>query len=444
MNKLWLIIKREYLSRVTNKMFLVATLLTPLAFGAIMFLSGYLMKDSMNSERKILVKDNSGILKTTDFNSKSMTYDFSTKSVENLKSSYGENGYDMLVVVPEITDLSQQKVKATFYAKDKQSLNTLERLEKQISKSIKRHKLENSGIPSDKLAALEVDTVLENGSSLDGDNTSGDTSSRTAIAISTGLSYFMGFLMYMVIFIYGMMVMRSVMEEKINRIVEVMISTVKPIHLMLGKIIGVGLVGLTQLAIWLILIPLILVGVNMIFGTSEMPQMAQTQEAMEKINEMNAKTDGNFIVEMISELSNMNWALIIPVFIIFFLGGYFIYSSLFAAVGSAMGDDIGEGQQLTIPITLPVIISFIMIPSVFNDPDGPIAIFGSMFPLFSPILMPARLPFDPPLWQVAISIVILIASIVFFAWLAGKIYRTGILMYGKKTSFKEIAKWIRY
>lgn len=247
-------------------------------------------------------------------------------------------------------------------------------------------------------------------------------------------------MMYIVIFVYGSMVMRSVMEEKINRIVEVVISSVKPFTLMLGKIIGVGLVGLTQLTIWMILIPILLVIVSATVGVDT---TSTSGDAEEIIKQMEASGQFN-IPLLITEIKSLNWLLIVPSFVIFFLGGYFIYSSLFAAVGSAIGDDLGEGQQLMMPIIIPVILAFIMVPAVFNDPDGPIAVFGSMFPLFSPIVMSARLPFDPPVWQVLLSIVILIASVIFMTWMAGRIYRVGILMYGKKVNFKELGKWLFY
>ena len=211
---------------------------------------------------------------------------------------------------------------------------------------------------------------------------------------------------------------------------------------MLGKVIGVGLVGLTQLMIWMILIPTLLVIVSATIGLDSTTATSPA-EAAEMMKQMEDSGQLN-ISQLITEIKQLNWILIIPSFVVFFLGGYFIYSSLFAAVGSAIGDDLGEGQQLMMPIIIPVILAFVMVPAVFNDPDGPIAVFGSMFPLFSPIVMPARLPFDPPVWQVLISILILIASVIFMTWMAGRIYRVGILMYGKKVSFKELGKWLFY
>jgi len=439
MNKLWLIIQREYLTRVKKKTFILATLLTPLGFGLIMFISGYFAANAGNGEQNILVKDDSAILAEYLKDTETTKFTYSEKQLTEIKESYGDEGFDMVLHVPAVTDLSANKLEAEFYTGDKPSLMALESLERKLSKAIEAYKLDKSPIDKKTIEDLKMNVTLENAKIKDGDGT-GDGSSKLAIGISTALSYLMGFLMYMVIFIYGSMVMRSVMEEKINRIVEVMISSVKPFYLMMGKIIGVGLVGLTQLGIWLILIPVMMFAASAFFGmdAASSPEAMQAMEMLEEANENGG------IQKYLNEIMNLNWLLIIPSFIVYFLGGYFIYSSLFAAVGSAIGDDIGEGQQLTMPIIIPVIIAMVMIPAVFNDPDGPIAIFGSMFPLFSPIIMPARLPFDPPMWQLLLSMIILLASVIFFAWFAGRIYRVGIFMYGKKVSFKEIWKWLFY
>lgn len=439
MNNLWLIVKREYLSRVTKKTFILATILTPLGIALIGFLAGYFAATSGDVAKKVAVVDQNKAIKIDELKgSTSLVYELVDTDIADLKETYAEKGYDIVLNIPRITDTSINDIDVTFLSKEKLSFVTIEQIESSLNKIIRSYKIEQSGIDRTIYDNLKTNTTLENALAGTEEEGSGDTSSKASIAIATGLSYFMGFLMYMVIFIYGGFVMRSVMEEKINRIVEVMISTVRPFELMMGKIIGVGLVGLTQLGIWLILIPLLLFAVTSFLGVDAMPS-SDTQQVLDQLK---ANGGEEKIAEFLTELKAINWAKIIPVFIIYFLGGYFIYSSLFAAIGSAIGDDLGEGQQMMLPITLPVILSFIMIPSIYNNPNGNLAIFGSTFPLFSPILMPARLPFDPPMWQIILSIVVLLASIVFFAWLAARIYRIGILMYGKKMSFKEIGKWI--
>lgn len=440
MNKLWLIVKREYLVRVRKKSFILATLLTPLGIGLIAFVSGYLASSSMSSQKNIALIDDSGILNATDLSSDQYVFTETSKKLTELKDSYVSDGYDLVIEVPAITDLKAPKHSVNFYSSEKLSLIALEQIERKLSRALKKYKISQSDINQQTLDELEVDVTMENAASNAEDGNTSDKSSKMSIVISSILSYVMGFMMYLVIFLYGSMVMRSVMEEKINRIVEVVISSVKPFTLMLGKIMGVGFVALTQLLIWLVLIPILLYAVNLFMGIdggSSSAEAAEMLKQMEDSGEVNINT-------IINEVTQLNWLLIIPAFIIFFLGGYFIYSSLFAAVGSAIGDDLGEGQQLMMPIIIPVILAITMVAAVFNDPDGPIAVFGSMFPLFSPIVMPARLPFDPPVWQVLVSIVILLASVVFMIWLAGRIYRVGILMYGKKVSFKELGKWLFY
>ncbi|HMQ08200.1 MAG TPA: ABC transporter permease [Saprospiraceae bacterium] len=444
MNKLWIIVKREYLTRVTKKTFILATILTPIGIGLIGLVSGYFASQAGKSVKNIVIKDESGILNEDILSSTFLQFTFSEKEIDELRRNYINDGFDIVLHMKKQTLIPGQKVLIQYYAKDKLSLPTLESIERSLSGAIRSFKIEQSGIDKDALAALDTKVDLENALSsgdVDDGEAAGSKASKYSTIISTILSYVMGFLMYMVIFIFGSMVMRSVMEEKVNRIVEVIISSVKPFQLMLGKILGVGLVGLTQIAIWLILIPIILMVVVTIFGGTEI-----SQEDMQMASELMAESGGgeNQIALFVKEFKALNWWLILPVFIIFFFGGYMIYSSLFAAIGSTISDDLGESQQFMIPIIIPVIIAFVMIPSVFNDPDGPIAVFGSLFPLLSPILMPARLPFDPPLWQVFLSILILVASIIFFVWLAARIYRVGIFMYGKKVTFKELSKWLFY
>ena len=446
MNKLWLIVKREYFTRVKKKSFILVTILAPLGIGLIAVVAGYLASTSAQAEKRIAIVDDSGVINLENMKSSYLTFEMSNLSKDEMKSTYSDDGYDIMLYVPSFPDLKAQNHQIEYFSNEKLSLPTIESIERRVERAFKEHKIDNSSVERQVLDDLNINISLENGLVNESDSeVKGDKSSKISSAIATGLSYIMGFLMYMVIFIFGGMVMRSVMEEKINRIVEVMISSVKPFQLMLGKVVGVGLVGLTQLGIWIILIPVIMMAVGLIMG----PEMSSTsspevQQATEMVNEMAASSDDFSITTLIDEIKSQNWLLILPSFVIFFLGGYFIYSSLFAAVGSAIGDDLGEGQQLMFPIIIPVILAIMMVPAVFSNPDGPIAVFGSMFPLFSPIIMPARLPFNPPVWQVILSVLILIGSVIFMVWLAGRIYRIGIFMYGKKVNFKEIAKWIFY
>ena len=441
MNKLWLIIKREYLVRVRKKTFLLITLLTPLAMGALIAFSSYITAKSHNNSKRLLVKDESGICEKYNESSSNLEFTFDDGTKEALKDSYEEKGYDMFLFIPDFKDSSLLEHKVEYFTKEKLGISTISNIEKHVGKSFKNYKIELSDIDKDIYESLNTDIDLENGATFS-EGSDNDKTGKLSIIIGTVLGGIMGFLMYMVIFIYGGMVMRSVMEEKINRIVEVMISSVKPFQLMLGKIIGVGGVGLTQLAIWLILIPAIMFGVQSFFGApQEAQQMAELASQMEGVSQDMNDFDLN---KILTEIKAMNWWLIIPVFVIYFFGGYFIYSSLFAAVGSAIGDDMGEGQQLMFPIVVPVIMAFIFLQPVLQDPNGKLAVITSLFPFFSPIIMPARLAFDPPMWQVLLSILLLILTSIFIAWFAGRIYRIGILMYGKKVNLKEIWKWLFY
>lgn len=442
MNKTLLIIQREYVSRVLKKSFLLVTLLTPLGIGLIIFLAGLFAAKGSQSTKRIVVKDESGMLAQKALEGKEITYELSNEILDSLKKNYVNKGYDILVHVPPYVDDTLATHQISYFSKEKLSLLQIEKIEEKMENVFRDYKLEHSELDKIALKKLDVKVKLENAMlSETNKDAVGDKSSKFSSAIASGLSYGMGFMMYIVIFVFGSMVMRSVMEEKINRIVEVMISSVKPFQLMLGKILGVGLVGLTQLAIWMIIIPIIVTVAGIALGgPTPSPEMAQTTEAIQKMQQENPEVMQVFL----KELGAINWALILPVFVVFFLGGYFIYSALFAAVGSAVGDDLGDSQQLMMPLTIPVILAMVMIPAVFTNPNGPLAVFGSMFPLFSPIIMPARLPFEPPIWQIILSIVFLVAGVVFFTWLAARIYRVGILMYGKKVTFKELGKWMFY
>jgi len=434
MNKLWLIIKREYLIRVRKKSFLLITLLAPLAFATLTigmgFLSGYM---AAKSKKKIIVKDDSGIFKKFNNSKKGNTYDFTTMPLDSIEKKYDEKGYDILVYIPPY-DGEAKKITAKYFSEKKPGLITLEKVESQIGRAFKDYKIDKSDIDKELMKSFSVDVSMENAKS----DSKNDKTGKLSVIIATALAFAMGFLLYMVIFIFGSQVMRSVMEEKINRIVEIIISSVKPFQLMVGKVVGVGAVGLTQLTIWIIFIPVIMTIASMLFGGG-----AQAHDLTGMQGQINPDDFKDFnISQIINEFFSLNWWMILPAFVLYFLGGYFLYSSLFAAVGSAIGDDQGESQSLILPITIPVIFAMIIMMNAVNDPDSPLAVFGSMFPLFSPIVMPARLPFDPPIWQVIVSLVLLILTCILFIWLSAKIYRAGILMYGKKLSIKEMGKML--
>ncbi|MEM6963628.1 MAG: ABC transporter permease [Bacteroidota bacterium] len=439
MNKLWLIIQREYLTRVKKKSFILATILTPLAFGLFFIVVGFIFSYESGDTKKIAVHDPGEVLQESRIpNTKSIVFSKPEKDLETLKKEVLDNKYDGVIAIPLIKNISDKKIEVEyFYGEDTPDIEANDPIKRSLERLIKNYKINELNLNKKSLEALEFDVSLKNKSLLEAEK---DTS--MSMIVGAGVGGFMGFIMYMTVFIYGMMVMRSVMEEKVNRIVEVMISSVKPFQLMMGKIIGVGGVGLTQVAIWVILIPIISISVQLIFGfDADQMNTPGAELAAQNIDQDEITFK---ITQAWNELKNQNWWLIAPLFIIYFLGGYFLYASLFAAVGSAMGDDLGEGQALTIPITIPVVIAFYIMVVAVRTPNSNLAIWSSIFPLFSPIVMPSRLAFSPPAWQIILSVVVLIATSIFFVWLSARIYRVGILMYGKKVTLKELAKWMFY
>lgn len=436
MKKLWLIIKREYLTRVKKRSFLIITLSIP--FVMIAFVGIVALIFSYNSgQNKIAFVNDSGLeIKLKD--TKKVYFATPTKSLDALKKSYQDDGYSGVLYLPKVDNLKQTEVRVIYFSEDQISIGTKEFVKRELGDKIREIKIDSSQINRAVLESFNTDVELDEvGLSVTDSGELEEEDKSNSADIATAMGMIMGFVIYLVLFIYGSMVMRSVMEEKMNRIVEVMISSVKPFQLMLGKIIGVGGVGLTQILIWAILFPTL----NLLLG------FFIDAEAMEASSQFNAAESEDMMIQMMLVIENVkaqNWLLILPMFIFYFLGGYFIYSSMFAAVGSAMSDDLGESQSLTLPITIPVILAIYIAMAVIENPMSNLATFSSIFPLFSPIVMPARLPFNPPVWEIVVSILVMIASVILFVWLSGRIYRIGILLYGKKITLVELAKWMFY
>lgn len=440
-SKIWIVAKREYLTRVQKKTFILVTLLTPIGIALFSVLVGFIMSAGSKSDQRVLIHDDTGIIREMAANDKNFPYEFSEKDLSTLKEEYRSMGYDLLVQVPSLKDSASTHIAASYFSEEKPSLALLESIESHLGDQIQAYRMHKSKIEQSLLDSFLADIELENGAMDPNDHSGSPATGKLNIIIGTALGALMGFLMYLVIFIYGGMVMRSVMEEKLSRIVEVMVSSVRPIYLMMGKLIGVGGVGLTQLALWTILIPILLV-----IAQAFLPGVDHSQlSGMSSVAQVDQESLNGFSgQQIIAAIFNIKWWLILPVFILFFLGGYFIYSSMFAAMGSAINEDMGEGQQLMLPIIIVVLIAFYMLFPVLSNPNGTLAIFASMFPLFSPIIMPARLAFDPPWWQIVVSILLMLSTVWFFIWLTSRIYRVGILMYGKKATIREMIKWLRY
>ena len=433
MKKTWIIIKREYLTRVKKKSFLITTIVLPIGLSLLTALMLYI---TINSDRKehIAVFDESKLFENKlDTTSKTYSFSYLQKIPSgDLKSFFEKNKTDILVhVYPATTSVIPDSVK--MLTENSISVSAEMFINDALNNVIKNKLLQEAGINQqelDSIKALNIKSITRN---LD--------NKETNSAIYASIGYVSGFIIYIVILLYGMGVMRGVMEEKTNRIAEVMISSVSPFQLMMGKIVGIGFVGLTQFILWLLLGGILnLILPFFIPGFSESMMQNIPSSELAKL----PQTNSNEIVEMYkSVIESVNWVAVIFGFLFYFLGGYFLYAALFSAVGSLVNEDPQEAQQMTLPVTLPIIFGFFIMMQTVQDPNSNLAIFGSIFPLTSPIVMLGRIPYGVPWQQLLASVVCLILGFLFFTWLSAKIYRTGILMYGKKASWKELWKWIK-
>lgn len=434
MKKIFIIIEREYLTRVKKKSFIVTTILAPLGFAlffvTVIFLSGY-----GESKKRVAVIDESGYYKGNFADNNSLYFTFIDTPLGSLELHFKQMNYDGILYIPKLQNLTN--VRGIEYRSDKNlGIKSLQYIEEEITRVTKEIKIERANIDKEVIKQIsEVDVKMN--TIIYGDE--GEKSGSTLIA--TALGYMMGFTIYMVMFIYGTMVMRSVMEEKNNRILEVMASSVKPFQLMLGKIIGVGAVGLTQFVLWGILIFITNIILSMVFSANlaEMQQLAMSQN----MGGMQAPPDQYEMAMALSSFQDINFTQIGLLFLVYFLGGYLLYGALFAAIGAASGED-QDSQSLNFIVSLPIIISIFIMMTAIQEPENNLAFWGSIIPFTSPVVMPALIPFGIPAWQIILSIVLLIAGFIFTTWIAAKIYRVGILMYGKKVSLKELFKWLKY
>jgi ABC-2 type transport system permease protein len=445
MNKTLIILKQEYFKRVKKKSFIFLTLLVPLLFIAMFALIIFLSVHSDKEERTIAVYDASSLFLGELEQDGYTTYEFIPEVKYNeLKSNLKESKYYAVLFIPEnIYEAST----AQLISEKQVPIELSEKIENRLSRFIEQDKrqkvISEIGIPDldDRLAATRTTINLN---TLKISETGETTKSSSAVAFIA--SYAMGFIIYFFVFMYGSMVMRSVMEEKKNRIVEVIISSVKPIQLMAGKIIGTVLVGLTQVAIWVIVGFVALTVVQSFFTPESAQQMSQTlMESSQSVSGgmSSQAADQNKVMEALEMIGNLNIGLILFTFVFYFLGGYLMYSSLLGAIGAAVDND-EDSQQMVFPITFPLIISIMLLFPIARNPEGPVAFWGSIIPFTSPVAMLARIPYGIPTWELLLSMGLLVLATVGAIWVAAKIYKTGLLMYGKKVNFKELMKWLRY
>lgn len=428
MNKIWLVIKREYITRVRNKTFLLSTILLPLVM--VLFIAGAVFFAARpEGKKRIAVAEKSGELeKFLKSDTSKMIFDFNSGADT---SNFVQKGFDGFLY-PVDSSGRHFLLKTSKAA----SNETMDRLRDRLSSAYTSSKLLEKNI-----TAEQIDSINNASSSYYTVDNTDEKNKNVNSAINSAIGFASGIIIYITMFIFGAMVMRGVMEEKTTRIAEVIISSVKPFQLMMGKIIGIGAVGLTQMLLWIILIFIISMAAGAFLPTDVMQQVQDIQNNPG----MMSSNPGQFstAAKGIANLTNLNWPLIVGCFLFYFLGGYLFYSALFAAVGSVVNEDPQEAQSLMFPIIMPIIFAFIIMSSNIDKPDSPVMVWASIIPFTSPIVMMGRLASSPPFWEVAVSMLSLIGGFILTTWLAGKIYRTGILLYGKKPSWKEMIKWIR-
>jgi ABC-2 type transport system permease protein len=438
MNKIALVAKREFLTRVQKKTFLLTTILLPLIIFLFYAMIIYFSVNTGNT-LNIAVADNANIFNGEIDSTDEVHFSFvQNETPASLKSKLDKGTYDGYVYIPASANVLHID---SIQLKSAKSIALLSRgrIQDVINKKLRQKKLLTlNNITQSQLDSVQQDVSVRFSTS------SGNEDSDRKAGFSYAVGYISGFLIYIILFIYGTMVMRGVMEEKVSRIAEVIVSSVKPFQLMMGKIFGIGAVGLVQFIIWVILVNGLFILLPVVFPGLMGHAQSMPVQPGGMASAQAAQSSGAF-TELMQGLHEINFPLIIGCFIFYFLGGYLLYSSLFAAVGSSVNEDPQDAQSLLLPITMPIVFGIVIMTKAVNDPSSGIAVFGSLFPLFSPIVMMARIahgvPDVVPYWQLAASMLFLVLGFLLTTWIAAKIYRTGILLYGKKVTWKEMWKW---
>ncbi len=443
------IISREYLTRVKKKSFLLTTFLVPIFFAAMCILPSVIMFMAKDTGKQVAVIDQSGIVMPYLVDSEAVEYtDYSSEPVDSMKTRFEELGLDVLVVVFPVDTLAKTVTVAS-YSEKPLSMELKEGVRSKVNDAVEDYRLAQYEISDLKQIMEDVKADVSMATyTLDESGEEKITSSEVYMVISMILSI----IIYMFIAMFSGMVMQSVIEEKASRVVEVLVSSVKATELMFGKIIGVACVALTQFFLWIILTLVLVGGFSAFIGfDSLMGDPAQTEQMME----MTAQMGGVDMAEMtsamqqeegmgavLSTLKDINWVQMVLAFIIYFALGYLLYASFFAAIGSAVENE-ADTNQLQMPVTIPLLLAFFIALYAFNAPDSQVVWWGSMIPFTSPIVMLARIPFGVPAWELILSIALLVATFIACGWASAKIYKIGILMFGKKTTFKDLWKWLR-
>lgn len=459
MNKIGLIIRREYLTRVRKKSFIIMSLLGPLIFAAYILIPMYFATLEDREEKLMVVIDDSGLFTAQGpegpvfIIQETETVKFQVVQgvpIETFKETFEESGYYALLFIPANILASNSSL---IYSTRQTSIEISEYLKRSMESEIEDLKLAQHEIEDLERILAEVETSI-NVKNIKW--TKDGKTQETNTGVVMGVGYLGGMLIFFFIFFFGSQVMRGVIEEKVSRIIEVIVSSVKPFQLMMGKIIGVGLVGLTQFLIWMVLSAVLVTGLKAAFfpeltqspteqvvASDLFDQGANAENLSNGNAEILAAEDMDIAQEIFASLKSINAGIMIASFLFFFIFGYLLYASMFAVIGSAV-DNETDTQQLIFPVILPLILGIYVMISAINNPDNALSFWFSIIPFTSPVVMMVRIPFGVPWWQLALSGSLLIATFLGMTWVAGKVYRTGILMYGKKVSYKEIWKWLRY
>ena len=446
MKKILLVIEREFMTRVRKKSFIVMTILTPFLFAALMVVPMIIATMEDKSEREIAVIDDAGIFKNKITETEYLKFTFlEGVKVTDLQSTFKDSNYYAVLYIGPMVANSPDGV--LLYSDKQPSMDITSHISTAIKNEVEAQKLMTYDIENlDEILKNIKTSIKVRTIKWTKDGEAKESSSELAF----GVAYILSFLVYMLIFLFGTQVMRGVIEEKSSRIVEVIISSIKPFQLMMGKILGIAAVSLFQILVWVVLTFGLVTAASSILLDSPSEVASQTDAVSNIMDQPGVAqsmpegvADQSFANEMMTALSNMNFVLIIGGFLFFFIGGYLLYAAMFAAVGSAV-DNEADTQQLVMPITIPLIIAILVMVSGLRSPDGALTFWFSMIPFTSPIIMITRLPYGVPTWELLLSGFLLILTFVIVTWFAAKIYRVGILLYGKKHSWKEMWKWMRY
>jgi len=439
MGKLKLIIKREFLAKVKNKSFIIMTFLSPLLMVGIGFLVFFLSKKNDEKVKHIVYVDEFHLFTKEDFkDTKTVLYlDYTDLGIDQTKKKVEEGDYYGVLYIPKKNNLETLASSIEFYSQESPSMSVIGNLENKVELKLRNLKLDSFGIDLEKIKASKISADIKMY------NFSGEESSKLINGLKIGVGAISGYMLMMFVMIYGTSVMRSVIEEKTSRIIEIIVSSVKPFQLMMGKIIGNASAGLLQFFIWGIILFILSIVSSSVFGVG-MTDIQSAKLSPEQVEAVQQAADSGVMETLMQEFFRLPLVTIFILFIFYFLGGFFLYSSLFAAVGAAV-DNETDTQQFMLPIMLPLILGvYIGFATVINDPHGPISTIFSMIPFTSPIVMLMRVPFGVPWYEIVISMALLLVTFVFMVWFAAKIYRVGILMYGKKPTYKDLWKWIKY